>query len=174
MSDSVISMNSTVSLESLLQSIQMLNLAQKRELQEHLEQQIFEAEEADYVEDADFSLNKPALTLPPPAVNSIPPSACGQLGYGGALFVGIIATLFADGEILDSAVVYADLLVATFAIHCFELYKKLNWPLPKSQIEEQHLAAQLNTYLARGYTRENFQYPLSESEVRIAVILTKL
>ncbi|MEM8639108.1 MAG: hypothetical protein AAGG51_09870 [Cyanobacteria bacterium P01_G01_bin.54] len=44
-------MNLTVSFDALLQTIQTLSLAQKRELQEHLEQQIFEAEEADYVED---------------------------------------------------------------------------------------------------------------------------
>ncbi|MGB0562393.1 MAG: hypothetical protein ACPGVO_11390 [Spirulinaceae cyanobacterium] len=44
-------MNPTVSFDALLQSIQTLSLTQKRELQEHLEQQIFEAEEAGYVED---------------------------------------------------------------------------------------------------------------------------
>jgi hypothetical protein len=44
-------MNPTVSFESLLQSVQALSLTQKRELQEHLEQQIFEAEEAEYEDD---------------------------------------------------------------------------------------------------------------------------
>lgn len=44
-------MNPTVSFDALLETIQTLSLAEKRELQAHLEQQIFEAEEAGYVED---------------------------------------------------------------------------------------------------------------------------
>lgn len=43
--------NLQISLESLIQAIRPLDLAAKQQLLEHLEQQIFEAEEAQYEDD---------------------------------------------------------------------------------------------------------------------------
>ncbi|MGB0561842.1 MAG: hypothetical protein ACPGVO_08565 [Spirulinaceae cyanobacterium] len=77
--------------------------------------------------------------------------------------VGIIVTLFAYGWSCNSAVVYADLLVATFTLHRFALYQDLNWSIPTSPAEEKKLAAQLNAYLAWGDVPDNWQYHLPEA-----------
>lgn len=71
---------------------------------------------------------------------------------------GLVVAWIAYRWALNAATIYADLLTATIAIHRFELYQALKWPRPNNPTEEKQLAAQLNTYLARGYTIAELQY----------------
>ncbi|MEM8639748.1 MAG: hypothetical protein AAGG51_13165 [Cyanobacteria bacterium P01_G01_bin.54] len=82
---------------------------------------------------------------------------------GWAIVVSLLVVGFAYGWVLNTALVYADFITATFTLHRFALYRALNWPLPQSQAQEKELAAQLNTYLARGYSPSELQYRLPET-----------
>jgi hypothetical protein len=69
-----------------------------------------------------------------------------------AIPIGMITAWFAYHWMLDAAVIYGDLLEATFDLHRPLLYKSLRWRLPKNPTEEQELGRALTDYLWRGFT----------------------
>lgn len=55
--------NLQISLEALIQAVTSLNLESKRQLLDIIEQQVFEAEEANYVEDSETQAEMEAVKI---------------------------------------------------------------------------------------------------------------
>jgi hypothetical protein len=64
--------------------------------------------------------------------------------------LGIIIALVAYRGVVSAALVYCDLIKASFDNHRFELYAKLHLPMPKHPEEEIKTGTQLTKYLWRG------------------------
>lgn len=60
---------------------------------------------------------------------------------------GILSAYLAYRWLLNSAIIYGDLLESAFDLYRLELYKSLRWPLPNSPEEERQLGEQLTAYL---------------------------
>jgi hypothetical protein len=60
---------------------------------------------------------------------------------------GVISAYLAYHWLLNSAIIYGDLLESAFDLYRLELYKALRLPLPKSSQEERQLGEQLTAYL---------------------------
>jgi hypothetical protein len=69
---------------------------------------------------------------------------------GWAIPCGIISASFAYSWILDSAVIYGDLMESAFDLYRFSLYQSLRFPLPKTIAEEEAMGLKVTEYLFRG------------------------
>jgi hypothetical protein len=66
------------------------------------------------------------------------------------LAAGLASALFAYHWMLRTAMVYSDLLEATFDLHRFKLYEEMHWHLPTDPAEEHRLGKALTDYLWHG------------------------
>ena len=66
--------------------------------------------------------------------------------------VGIVAAVLAHRWMLDSAVIYGDLVESAFDLHRTALYKSLRLPLPQNPTAERRMGQALTDYLWRGFT----------------------
>jgi hypothetical protein len=64
--------------------------------------------------------------------------------------VGLAVALAVYRSLTDSAVVYGDLVVATYDVYRVDLYRALDWPLPITPADEPAAGLALSRYLARG------------------------
>jgi len=64
--------------------------------------------------------------------------------------VTLIVTFYAYRWMVNVAVIYSDLLDATFDLHRTALYKSLHWPLPTNPDMEREVGEQVTIYLWRG------------------------
>jgi len=65
---------------------------------------------------------------------------------------------------LNAAEIYGDLLRAAFALHRFDLYTALHWPLPANTHDEKEQGDQLTAYLFRGMTKEAVPFVHAKKE----------
>lgn len=61
-------------------------------------------------------------------------------------------------HVCSSAETYGDLLRAAFDLHRFDLYKQMNWPLPKDSETEEKVGEQLTQYIFRGCTKLDIKF----------------
>jgi hypothetical protein len=64
-----------------------------------------------------------------------------------AIPTGTLSAYLSYRWLLNSAIIYSDLLESAFDLYRFELYKSLRFALPKSSQEERQLGEQLTAYL---------------------------
>jgi hypothetical protein len=76
------------------------------------------------------------------------------LWSGWAIPAAIISASFAYSWILDSAIVYGDLLESVFDLYRIALYQALRFPLPSNSAEEKAMGEQVTQYLWRGSLSE--------------------
>lgn len=69
-----------------------------------------------------------------------------------AIPVAVAAVLLTNKATLGSAVLYSDLLEASFDLYRFDLYRALAWPLPSNPAVERESGRRLTEYLWRGST----------------------
>lgn len=67
-----------------------------------------------------------------------------------ALPIGVLAAAMTYRLMLHAAVVYGELLEATYDLHRPALYQALRWPLPQNPKDEQSKGKALTEYLWRG------------------------
>ncbi|HAC65632.1 MAG TPA: hypothetical protein DCF68_19400 [Cyanothece sp. UBA12306] len=63
--------------------------------------------------------------------------------------IALLSTYLTYRSILNTAIIYGDLLESAFDLYRFELYQSLRFPLPKSTAEEKQRGEQLTTYLLK-------------------------
>jgi hypothetical protein len=67
-----------------------------------------------------------------------------------AIPIALLSISFAYSWILDSAVVYGDLIESVFDLYRTSLYKSLRFPLPENAAEEKTAGLKITQYLFRG------------------------
>lgn len=77
-----------------------------------------------------------------------------------AILIGILCAYLSYQWMLNSAIIYGDLLESTFDLYRFELYKALHFPLPTSPQDEQEKGRQLTNYLWKSiFPSITFEHP---------------
>ena len=67
-----------------------------------------------------------------------------------AIPLAILSALFAYSWILDSAILYGELIESVFDLYRTTLYQSLRFPLPTNPKEERSIGLQITEYLFRG------------------------
>lgn len=80
-----------------------------------------------------------------------------------AIPCAIASAFFAYGWILDSAIVYGDLIESVFDLYRTSLYQSLRFPLPTHPAEEKAMGLQVTEYLFRGSQSDRLQFTLPTS-----------
>jgi hypothetical protein len=75
-----------------------------------------------------------------------------------AIPIALLSISFAYSWILDSAVVYGDLIESVFDLYRTLLYKSLRFPLPENAAEEKTTGLELTQYLFRGYLSDQTKF----------------
>jgi hypothetical protein len=78
-----------------------------------------------------------------------------------AIPAAIGSALFAYCWILDTAIVYGDLIEAAFDLYRPLLYQSLRFPLPNNAAEEKAMGEQVTQYLWRGSLSEPIAFATS-------------
>ncbi|NJR52089.1 MAG: hypothetical protein HC780_23465 [Leptolyngbyaceae cyanobacterium CSU_1_3] len=80
-----------------------------------------------------------------------------------AIPCAIASAFFAYCWILDSAIVYGDLIESVFDLYRTSLYQSLRFPLPAHPGEEKAMGLQVTEYLFRGSQSDRLQFTPSAS-----------
>lgn len=75
-----------------------------------------------------------------------------------AIPAAIVSAVLAYGWILDSAIVYGDLIESVFDLYRSSLYQSLRFPLPTNPAAERAIGLQVTEYLFRGSHSASIQF----------------